>query len=463
MPEKKPHAVIIGNGITGITAALTARELLPSAEITVISDEYEYPYARTSLMYIYMNDVNLKDTELFERNFYKKNRITLLKNTVIKIEAKQQKIIFFDGNSILYDVLLLATGSRPNVPPWPRNDMQGVTGMYHLNDLQKIEDFSKKGIQNAVITGGGLIGIELAEMLHSRNIPVTFLIREQSYFKSVLAQEESEIISREITAHGINLRPGEEIREVKGKNNHVTGVITAKGNEYQCNFLGVTTGVKPVTELAITSGIQAKRGILTNEFLETNIPGIFAAGDCAEVNNGSENFVQQLWYSGKRQAIVAAHNMVTRLCDTFSLKPVMRKPDTQPGFSIPELKTGVMTAYERGIYFNSAKFFTVNYQVYGNVPASSNENNSIIYAGKTQNKLIRLTYMKEKNNVLFSGVNVLNCPLRHEICENWLRKQYTLKQVVNELDDADFNPEFSGSFLKDFKLVCESKLAEMNL
>ena len=173
------HIVIIGNGISGVTLARHIRKKSDS-KITIISAESEFFFSRTALMYVFMGHMKFEHTQPYENDFWKKNNIDLLHKKVTQV-FPTEKSILLDGNTILkFDKLVLATGSKPNKFGWPGQDLKGVTGLYHKQDLENIEKWAPT-TKRAVIVGGGLIGIELAEMLHSRHIPVTFLVREKSF------------------------------------------------------------------------------------------------------------------------------------------------------------------------------------------------------------------------------------------------------------------------------------------
>ena len=123
------HIAIIGNGISGITAARFIRKL-SNHQITVISDESEYFFSRTALMYIYMGHMRLQDTQPYEPYFWKKNRIDLVKARVEKVDAEQNKLWLNNDTSLDYDKLIIATGSSPNKFGWPGQDLNGVSGLY---------------------------------------------------------------------------------------------------------------------------------------------------------------------------------------------------------------------------------------------------------------------------------------------------------------------------------------------
>ena len=165
--------IIIGNGIAGITCARHIRKL-SDFDITVISSESKYFYSRTALMYIYMGHMKQEHTQPYEDFFWEKNRISLLQSHVQLISPPQNHILLTDGTILNYDFLVIATGSKSNKFGWPGQDLEGVQGLYNLQDLQSMEQHTKD-IKHAVVVGGGLIGIETVEMLLSRKIAVTFL------------------------------------------------------------------------------------------------------------------------------------------------------------------------------------------------------------------------------------------------------------------------------------------------
>jgi len=171
------HIVIIGNGISGVTAARHIRKM-SDKKITIVSAETDYFFSRTALMYVYMGHMKFNHTQPYENWFWEKNRIHLKKGFVSTVNHANNELVFSDGEKLSYDKLILAVGSKPNKFGWPGQDLEGVMGMYHKQDLENIEKHApnKDVCKRAVIVGGGLIGIELAEMLNSRQIPVTFLV-----------------------------------------------------------------------------------------------------------------------------------------------------------------------------------------------------------------------------------------------------------------------------------------------
>lgn len=408
------HIAIIGNGISGITAARTLRKLNAECQITVISGESDYFFSRTALMYVYMGHLRWKDIQPYENDFWEKNRITLKKTWVQAIDT-EQKILYYDRDETqTYDVLILATGSQPNKFGWPGQDLENVHGLYSMQDLMAMEQASI-GLKRAVIVGGGLIGIEMAEMFHSRHIPVTFLVRESSFWNSTLPAEESAMINRHILEHGIDIRLNTELKEIiddgTGK---VEAVITSNGEHISCGYVGLTAGVSPNIACLKNTPIATQRGILVNEYLQTNLPDVYAIGDCAELQNPDpgRRAIEPVWYTGRMMGEYVAYNIL-----------------------------GKKTAYQPGVWFNSAKFFDIEYQVYGQVPPQlSADEASLYWEHPDGKKSIRIVYQRQSRAVL--GFNLMGIRYRQEVCERWIQKQALLEQVLAQLSLANFDPEF---------------------
>ena len=206
------NIVIIGNGISGITAARHIRKR-SNHSITVISSETDHFFSRTALMYIYMGHMRYENIKPYEDGFWKKNKIELVKDHVEKVITASKSLQLRSGKEIKYDTLIIASGSKSNKFGWPGQDLKGVQGLYSYPDLQLMEENSK-GLKQAVIVGGGLIGIEMAEMLLTRKIVVTFLVRENEFWDNVLPRQEANLISRHIRTHHVNLLLSTELKEI---------------------------------------------------------------------------------------------------------------------------------------------------------------------------------------------------------------------------------------------------------
>lgn len=421
------HIVIIGNGISGITAARHIRKRSDD-KITVISGETDYFFSRTALMYVYMGHMKFEHIQPYENWFWEKNKIDLKKACVKNINSSEKILLFENGERLEFDKLILALGSKPNKFGWPGQDLKGVSGMYSAQDLEYIEKYTE-GIKRGVVVGGGLIGVELAEMMHSRGIAVTFLVREPSFWNIVLPPEESSMINQEILDQNIDLRLSTELKEiVADANGRVEAIITGQGERIDCQFVGLTAGVSPNVGLLTESGIETNRGILIDENLETNVKGIYAIGDCAEFRTPPPNRrpIEQVWYTGRMH-----------------------------GETVAKSVTGDVTTYNPGLWFNSAKFFDIEYQTYGTVLGQLQEGEAQFYwehsSGK---KCVKIVY--DESTSVVKGMNVFGLRMRHEVWDKWLNEKRELKYVIVHLREANFDPEL---FIKHEKEI-QSQFAE---
>ncbi|MFN0175757.1 MAG: NAD(P)/FAD-dependent oxidoreductase [Saprospiraceae bacterium] len=420
------HIVILGNGISGVTCARYLRKR-SDHDITLVSDESDEFFSRTALMYIYMGHMRLRDTMPYEPWFWEKNRIQRVHARIERIDFQAKKLFSTDGKALSYDKLVLALGSKSNKFGWPGQELDGVHGLYHLQDLEAMERHSI-GLGKhlgAVIVGGGLIGIEMAEMFHSRSIPVTFLVREREFWNNILPAEESAMVSRHIREHNIDLRLETELKEIfpDASGEKCSAVVTSMGETIPCGFVGLTVGVSPNIEFLKNSELETNKGILVDEFLQTNKAGVYAIGDCAEIREPrpGRRPIEAIWYTGRMMGETVAYNL---------------------------LADGNLQSYNPGIWFNSAKFFDIEYQVYGDIRPQLPENQDTIYWEHPDGKKsIRINYERESLKVI--GFNLMGVRYRHEVCEKWIQEGAHIETVLQQLGLANFDPEFSKQYESD--------------
>ncbi len=415
------HTVIIGNGIAGTSAARWIRKL-SDQKITIISSESKHFFSRTALMYIYMGHMRYEDTKPYEDWFWDKNRIDLIMDHVNGIEFENNRLQLKSGKSIDYDNLVLALGSKSNKFGWPGQDLNGVSGLYNLQDLENMERYSK-GLERAVVCGGGLIGIEMAEMFHSRHIPVTMLVRESSYWSNVLPPDESEMISQHILKNNIDLKLGVNLGEIKddGKGKACAVVVKETGEEIPCGYVGLTAGVSPNVGWLKETKLEIERGIMVNDRLQTNVPNVYAIGDCAQLRDpkpGRRN-IEAIWYTGRMMGETVAYGICGKPVD-----------------------------YNPGIWFNSAKFIDIEYQVYGDMPAAHDDNTTSLFWKHDDNeKSVRINYDTVSGTI--KGFNLFGVRYRHEVCEKWIKNKTHIEEVLQNLGLANFDPEFYKQYEKE--------------
>ena len=361
-----------------------------------------------------MGHMKFENTKPYEDWFWKKNKIDLVRAYVSDIRTVNKELVLDNGSTLSYDSLILAVGSKPNKFGWPGQDLKGVQGLYSYQDLESMEQYTA-GIEKAVVVGGGLIGVEMTEMLLSRNIPVSFLVREKSFWNVVLPKEESEMINRHVLEHHVDLQLSTELKEIlPDENGRARSVVTNTGEEIPCQFVGLTAGVSPNIDFLKNSGIETQRGIMVDRFLTTSEPDVYAIGDCAQFREPMLNRrpIEQVWYTGRMMGEVVAHTICKE-----------------------------KTAYKPGIWFNSAKFFDIEYQTYGHVWATLKENEEQFYwEHQDGKKCLKLVFDKDSKVLL--GVNTFGIRLRHEVMDQWLKSKKTIEFVLQNLKKANFDPEF---------------------
>ncbi|MFT6716811.1 MAG: NADPH-dependent 2,4-dienoyl-CoA reductase/sulfur reductase-like enzyme [Saprospiraceae bacterium] len=413
MNNPSKHIAIIGNGIAGITCARHIRKRDADCTITVISAETEYFFSRTALMYVYMGHMKFEHTQPYENGFWAKNRIDLVFKFVESVQTDSSELHLSDGKKLKYDELVLATGAKPNMFGWKGQDLKGVGGLFSYQDLQNMETYTKE-IKRGVVVGGGLIGVEMAEMLHSRGIEVTFLVREHCFWEHILPDGESSLIMRHMKEHHVDLRLKTELDEIIGdENGRVKAVRTKSGEIIECGWVGLTAGVSPNVAFLTDSNIELGRGVLVDAGFKTNIDNVHAIGDCAEFKiapNGRPN-IEQVWYTGKLM-----------------------------GETLAKTLTGSPSLYNPGHWFNSAKFFDIEYQTYGAVYPKLRENEADFYWEHSKGKIcVHLVY--NKNTREFIGINTFGIRMRHDAFNHWLNEKASIEHIMAHLKDANFDPE----------------------
>ncbi|MDD4817759.1 MAG: FAD-dependent oxidoreductase [Victivallaceae bacterium] len=296
--------LIIGGGAAGTEAALELRRRSQSAEIVLLSEEEVLPYRRPNLTRTLCGET-VPDSQFYQKPelFYTENRIDLkLGERALEIDRSSAAVKTSSGAVFHYDRLLLAAGASARTLPVPGGALPHVFKGRTLRDFTSLETFiaGKDGL-SAVVIGGGLLGLEFAEGLLCRNIRVTVVEAFPTPMPKQLDCRGAGIFSAMLTArNGLTARYGRCV-----KNIGVDAVTLDNGEIIGADVVIWSVGAAPNTALASYSGLAVKRGIVTDRFMRTGDPAVFAAGDCAEANG----CVTGLWNPAKEQGRVAAVNM----------------------------------------------------------------------------------------------------------------------------------------------------------
>ncbi|MCA2961853.1 MAG: FAD-dependent oxidoreductase [Silvanigrellales bacterium] len=434
--------VIVGNGVAGTTCALAARERDSKADITLVGEESDYFFSRTALMYAFLDRLSRRELEPYERGVYSKKRLRLVRDKAVDLDAVKQTLSLNGGEVLAFDRLVLATGSKANFFPWKglEREMSAATGESHLasgvvhfvglQDLDVCEALVPS-TKRAVVVGGGLIGIELVECLLHHGVKVTFLVREPFFWPVSLCAEEAALVLEEMKRHGVDVRLGDELARVeKGPDGRVSKVETMRGETLFCEMLGLCVGVKPNVAAfqKMSTPPRTRRGFLVSPTLETSLPGVFACGDCAEIlsagPDGAVNFEspgqalnELIWYSAKRQGELVAQNLF-----------------------------GDALVYEPPLFFNSSKFFDMEYTTVGDVVAASRTNPSWFAVAPNGRASLRVVHAQNK----VVGFNVLGARVDHGILAKWISEKRSVDECMERFKEAQYDVEFGRVPVESF-------------
>jgi len=307
--------VIIGLGAAGFSAAESIRQIHPQADITLLTDEAYGYYSRPGLAYVLTNELPMR--QLFPRSERELEQMGLdiIRTQVERLEPTNRRLALPGGRHLAYDRLLLATGASAIAPPFPGAHLAGVVTLDTMDDAYRILRLARKA-ESAVVVGGGITALELVEGLRAQNVRVHYLLRGERFWSSVLDPVESQLIERRLTHEGVQIHRHTEIERVLAKKDwrgreSVAGIQTKDGHRIKCQIVAVAIGVSPRLDLVVNTDIKTDRGILVNDYLETTVPGIFAAGDVAQALDPltRKPKLDVLWPVAVAQGRVAGANM----------------------------------------------------------------------------------------------------------------------------------------------------------
>jgi len=302
--------VIVGSGVAGLAACEAIRSLDKSGELSMLGDDPHGYYSRPGLAYYLTGEMHEKGLFPRTRQEWQSLKLQYIKGRVTRIIRDEHQIEVGDGTCLAYDRLLLAIGARAARLKVPGADQEGVLKLDHMEDARHILKLARRG-KTAVVVGGGITALELVEGLRSRGVKVHYLLRGDRYWSNVLDEQESRIIEHRLQEDGVKIHHHSELSEVLGKRGRVQGVRLLDGRTLRCDILAYAIGIRPRVELAQEAGLAIDRGILANEFLQTNDPDVFVAGDVAQVYDpmSGRSIIDSLWGPAREQGYVAGLNM----------------------------------------------------------------------------------------------------------------------------------------------------------
>ena len=299
--------VILGNGVAGNTAASTIRQLDSQGDITIISEETFPEYSACALPHYIAGEHPRRQLFLRAKKDYAAEKIKTILGQMVTAISPENKTISLDGKTLSYDKLIIATGSRPVIPPIPGVNLAGVFTLKSPGDADRILEGMGKAV---VLVGSGPIGVETAIALKKRGLEVYLIEFLDRIMPRIFDTKPSSMLRNILEEHSIHIFTGERVTSIIGESK-VKGIVTDK-REIACDEVVLGVGMRPNVELAKQAGITigALGGIAVDRQMKTNFEDIYACGDCIQTRdmaNGKET-LSPLWHNAKRQGMIAGYN-----------------------------------------------------------------------------------------------------------------------------------------------------------
>ncbi len=303
--------LILGAGPAGVIAAETIRKHAPLDEVVLLGDEPEAPYSRMAIPYLLMGNIGEGGTHLRHTpGHFERLRITQQRGRAVRVDTPLRTVTLDNGSTLGFDRLLIATGSSPATPPIPGLAGAGVHACWTLADARAIMALAQPGAR-VVQMGAGFIGCIIMEALASRGVQLSVVEMGDRMVPRMMGPTAGGMIKDWCLAKGVTVHTGARVQAVD-RSGPVMQVQLSTGEVLEADLVISATGVKPNIGFLEHSGVRCLVGVLTDEHLQTNVPGIYAAGDCAEAFDkvSGKTIVSAIQPNAAEQARVSALNMV---------------------------------------------------------------------------------------------------------------------------------------------------------
>ncbi len=305
--------VIIGNGPAGVIAAETLRKTDLLGSIILIGDEPEPPYSRMAIPYLLMGDIQEPGTYLRkDANHFRNLNIELLVARADKVDTSNKKVFLNNGKTVNYDKLLIASGSRPVAPPITGMNLPGIYPCWTMEDSRHIMKLAKKGVR-VLQMGAGFIGCIILEALASRGVELIVVEMGNRMVPRMMTEGAGGLIKKWCEKKGVKVFTSTKVEAIEKSGNSANPlkVKLSNGESLTVGLVISATGVRPNTEFLKGSGIVTDAGIKVDETMQTNVPGVYAAGDVAQAQEfyTGAQMVNAIQPNAADQARIAALNM----------------------------------------------------------------------------------------------------------------------------------------------------------
>lgn len=395
--------VIIGNSAAGINAAQAIREQDNQIKIIIISDENQFGYCRCLISDMLAGKLKEKDLIIKDNQFYKDLNIQLLKDTKVeKINPNKKNITLENRTRIDYDSLIIATGAVPKISKDIKGiNKHGVFGFRSINDIRDILEIIPI-TRTACVVGGGLIGLKAAYGLKAKRLQVKLIVRSNYILSQILDEPGADFFKERFEKEGIEIISGRDIVEVFG-NGDVKAIKLNSGKVIGCGIVIIGKGVVPNIKLIKETQIKYDRGILTDEFMRTNIADVFAAGDVAQGYDilRQSPGINALWPAAVEQGKIAGLNAILQLLGNQE-KMIRYEGSLSMNavefFDLPVISIGTVNP-PQGADYEELVFTDKPESVYKKILLKDNRIVGFISIGKINNSGIFLKLIKKKADV----------------------------------------------------------------
>ncbi len=304
--QEKMKLVLVGNGLAGMRCLEDLLDMAPDRyEVTVIGEEPWGNYNRIMLSPVLSGDKSIEDIMLHPHAWYSDKGIHFIAgDAAVKIDRPRKQVHTEKGIVVDYDRLILATGSKPFIPPIKGSDLKGVLSFRDIYDVNTMLEYCKNK-KNAVVIGGGLLGLEAAYGLKQRGMNVTVLHLMDRIMDRQLDARASALLKQSIEAKGIPVLTEANTEELIGQDGHVSQLRLKDGTVLEADFVIFAVGIRPNMALAQSAGLRCNRGVMVNDTMQTFDPSIYAVGECIEHRNQTFGLVEPLW----GQAFICASHL----------------------------------------------------------------------------------------------------------------------------------------------------------
>jgi nitrite reductase (NADH) large subunit len=393
----KEKLVLIGNGMAGMRTIDELLKLAPDKyDITVFGAEPHGNYNRIMLSPVLAGDKTIDDIITHDIEWYERHGIQLYTNTTVtEIDRVNKRVKAGNTLSVVYDKLILATGSTPFMLPLPGSNLDGVISFRDINDVNEMIKTAKTH-QKAVVIGGGLLGLEAANGLRIQGMDVTVVHRSESLMNMQLDFDAAALMQTELEATGLKFLMGYDTKELLGEQ-RVEKVRFSHGEEVEADLVVMAVGVRPNIQLAKDSGIVCERGILVDDTLQTYTPNIYAVGECVQHRNLTFGLVAPLF----EQAKVCANHLAEMGISSYLTAPTATK-----------LKVTGINLFSAGDFIGDESSEVLTYKdpsrfIYKKLVLNNNQIIGTVLYGDTQDGNWYFSLLNEKQDISEIRENIL--------------------------------------------------------